>query len=189
METLHEQGIIHRDLKPKNIMINYSKGGEVTLIDFGLSGRYQNQHGTHIPYKNTKTLLGTPMYASNNALLGRELSRRDDIESVLYIMIFCLLGNLPWSGMLTLDFLQSENAKKRILQMRDPNNFLLREIPLELRSLLDYAQTMPFDAQPDYERIETILCLVKERNNLGDSLDIPMPPTTVNSTSNKEEEE
>lgn len=161
-------------------MINYSKASEVTLIDFGLSGRYQNQHGAHIPYKNTKTLLGTPMYASNNALLGRELSRRDDIESVLYILIFCLLGSLPWSGILTLDFLQSENAKKRILQMRDPNNFLLREVPLELRSLLDYAQTLAFDAQPDYERIETILYLIKERNNLGDNLDIPMLPTTAN---------
>ena len=157
-------------------MINYSNNNEVTLIDFGLSGRYQNQHGAHIPYKNTKTLLGTPMFASNNALFGKEISRRDDIESMIYILIFCLMGNLPWAGILTMDFLQSENAKKRILQMRDPDNFLLKEVPSELRSLLDYSQKLAFDAQPDYERIETILYLLKERNNLGDGLDWPLLP-------------
>jgi hypothetical protein len=119
-------------------------------------------------------MLGTPMYASNNALMGKELSRRDDIESMLYILIFCLMGNLPWSGILTMEFLQSENAKKRILQMRDPTNFLLKDVPLEFRSLLDYAQNLSFDAAPDYERIETILYLVKERNDLGDDIQWPI---------------
>lgn len=151
-------------------MVNYSNQNEVTLIDFGLSGKYLNQHDMHIPYKSTKTMLGTPMFASNNALLGKELSRRDDIESILYIMIYCLMGTLPWAGVLTMEFLQSENAKKRILQLRDPTNYLLKEIPVELRSLLDYAQNIPFDTAPDYERLETILYLLKEKNDLGDTI-------------------
>jgi len=68
---LHELGIVHRDLKPKNIMINFKKEYEVTLIDFGLSSKYMSQYMTHIPFKNTKKILGTPLYASNNALLGK----------------------------------------------------------------------------------------------------------------------
>jgi serine/threonine protein kinase len=87
-------------------MLNYSEDTEeVTLIDFGLSSKYLNQHSQHIPFRNTETLLGTPMYASNNALLGKEISRRDDIESMIYILIFCLKGSLPWQGVLKLDFL------------------------------------------------------------------------------------
>jgi serine/threonine protein kinase len=121
-------------------MIDHFKDDQkVTLIDFGLSSSYLNQHLQHIPFKSTEKIVGTPMYASNNALLGKEISRRDDIESMIYILIFCLKGYLPWHGVLNLDFLQSENAKKKILQMRDPDGPLLRDIPLELRSLLTYA--------------------------------------------------
>ena len=119
LETLHELGIVHRDLKPKNIMVNYKTQPELVLIDFGLSSKYLSQHMNHIPFRNTKKILGTPLYASNNALLGKgtrksstllyyiEISRRDDIESLVYIMIFCLKGTLPWKGELKLEFLKS----------------------------------------------------------------------------------
>ena len=110
------------------------------------------------------------MYASNNALLGKEISRRDDVESMIYIIIFCFKGTLPWHGVLKMDFLQSENAKKKILHMRDPDGPLLKDVPLELRSLLTYAQNLDFEAEPDYERIETILTLIKEKNKFTDSL-------------------
>ena len=152
---------------------HYDNEPKVTLIDFGLSGKYLNQHLQHIPFKSTEKIVGTPLYASNNALLGKEISRRDDIESMIYILIYCLKGSLPWQGVLKMDFLQSENAKKKILQMRDPDGPLLREIPSELRSLLAYAQSMDFEAEPDYERIETILTLILEKNGLSDSLQLP----------------
>jgi serine/threonine protein kinase len=65
---------------------------QLNLIDFGLSGSYLNQYGVHIPFRSTQTILGTPLFASNNALLGKEISRRDDIESMMYILIFCIKG-------------------------------------------------------------------------------------------------
>jgi serine/threonine protein kinase len=91
LEILHEHGIVHRDLKPKNIMLDYSKQ-EVNLIDFGLSASYLNQNFVHIPFRSTGTIIGTPLFASNNALMGKEISRRDDIESMVYILIFCIKG-------------------------------------------------------------------------------------------------
>jgi hypothetical protein len=61
--------------------------------------------------------------------------------------------------------------------MRDPDGPLLKDLPLELRSLLTYAQTLDFEAEPDYERIETILTLIKEKNGLGDDLNLPKSPS------------
>jgi hypothetical protein len=61
--------------------------------------------------------------------------------------------------------------------MRDPDGPLLKDLPLELKSLLTYAQTLDFEAEPDYERIETILTLIKEKNSLGDDLNLPKSPS------------
>ena len=156
------------------------KKHKLTLIDFGLSGKYLTQHMAHIPYRNTGTLLGTPMFASNNALFGKEISRRDDIESMMYILIFCLTGTLPWHGLISIDFLKTDNARARLLNMRDPEGVLCKDLPLEFRSLLTYAQELEFEEEPDYERIETIFTLLKEKNRLGDSFEFDRPNKEMN---------
>ena len=75
IETLHSLGYVHRDLKPKNVMVEHSNE-TIVLIDFGLCNRYLTQYSNHIPFRNhTEKLLGTPLFASTNALLGKELSR------------------------------------------------------------------------------------------------------------------
>ncbi|CDW74955.1 protein kinase domain containing protein [Stylonychia lemnae] len=147
IETLHDNGIVHRDLKPKNIMINHSVN-EIVLIDFGLSNKYMSQYQTHIPNKSTKKILGTPLYASNNALLGK--------------------GTLPWKGLLNLDFLKSETAKYKIYAWRDPEGELCQNIDPEFKEILEYAQKLEFDEEPDYEYIESLLISIKERNNFDD---------------------
>ncbi len=70
METLHNYGYVHRDLKPKNIMINIDPN-EVVLIDFGLSNKYMSHYQSHIPFIDTKKIVGTPLYASTNAIMGK----------------------------------------------------------------------------------------------------------------------
>ena len=97
---MHSKFFIHRDIKPENFVVGIGKRkGMIHLIDFGLSKRYMDpRNQQHIPYKNDKELTGTARYASINNHRGMEQSRRDDIESLLYVLIYFLKGSLPWQG-------------------------------------------------------------------------------------------
>jgi len=103
IEYLHKNNYIHRDIKPENFVIGIEKLSNVIhLIDFGLSKRYKNpKNHAHIPYREGRTLIGTARYVSINTHLGIEQSRRDDLESIGYVLIYFLKGNLPWQGLRT----------------------------------------------------------------------------------------
>jgi casein kinase 1 len=100
LEQIHRKGFVHRDIKANNFMIG---GGEekqiVYIIDFGLAKRYRDlKTGQHIAAKGGKSLVGTARYASIASHEGNEQCRRDDLESLGYLLLYFLIGKLPWQG-------------------------------------------------------------------------------------------
>ncbi len=74
----------------------------------------------------------------SNILTFLEISRRDDIESLVYILIFCLKGTLPWKGELKLEFLKSEKAKEKIYEWRDPDGELCLDVERNFRAFVNF---------------------------------------------------
>ncbi len=100
IEHVHTKNFIHRDIKPENYLIGLGKkSAHIFLIDFGLAKKYKDpKTHQHIPYKENRNLAGTARYASINAHLGIEQSRRDDLEAIGYVLVYFLKGKLPWQG-------------------------------------------------------------------------------------------
>lgn len=97
VEFVHSKNFLHRDIKPDNFLMGLGKRASMLfLIDFGLAKRFITRDGLHIPFKDKKNLTGTARYASINTHLGLEQSRRDDMESVGYVLVYLLKGSLPW---------------------------------------------------------------------------------------------
>lgn len=95
VETLHNCMFLHRDIKPENFVVDMTKK-QLFLIDFGLSKKYRNEFGEHIPRKENKSLTGTYRYISLHTHAGIEQSRRDDMISLGYVLIYLAKGKLPW---------------------------------------------------------------------------------------------
>lgn len=67
------------------------------LVDFGLCQPYVNyKHKKQFPISSGHSFVGTPLFASRAAHLGKNQYRKDDLESALYVLVYLLKGGLPW---------------------------------------------------------------------------------------------
>ncbi|GFR05701.1 casein kinase I isoform alpha [Trichonephila clavipes] len=151
IEYVHNKNFIHRDIKPDNFLMGIGRHcNKLFLIDFGLAKKYRdNRTRQHIPYREDKNLTGTARYASINAHLGIEQSRRDDMESLGYVLMYFNKGSLPWQG---LKAATKKQKYEKISEKKMSTNVevLCKGYPAEFAMYLNYCRGLRFEEAPDY---------------------------------------
>lgn len=151
VEYIHSKSFIHRDIKPDNFLMGINKKSHIVyVVDFGLSKKYRDSKHNHIKYRDDKHLTGTARYASINNHLGIEQSRRDDLESIGYILLYFLKGKLPWQGLKA----KTKNEKyNRICEKKTSIGIksLCKDLPSQFVTYLNYCRSIGFEDKPDYQ--------------------------------------
>lgn len=153
IRSLHQNCYIHRDIKPDNFLMGVnSRGHIVHIIDFGLAKKYKDRFtGEHIPYRENRSLTGTARYASINTHLGIEQSRRDDMESLGYVLMYFNRGSLPWQGIRAVTKRQKYekiSERKVITKISD----LCKGFPDEFVTYLEICRSLRFIDSPPYQQ-------------------------------------
>jgi serine/threonine protein kinase len=155
LQKIHDKGLIHRDIKPENFLFGLNNESKhLYMIDFGFCKSFI-QDDKHIPQKKTGNLIGSHTYASINAHKFIELSRRDDLESVGYMLIYFYLGTLSWQDISELsNGCYNNNGKDDssiiYLKTQIVETDLLPEV---LTNYMKYVRALAFEEKPDYKWI------------------------------------
>ena len=151
LEFIHSKYIIHCDLKPGNLLVDLETGTHIYLIDFGFAKKYRSgKTKKHIKYSIIKKFTGTLRYSSVHATKGAELSRRDDLESAGYVLIYLAKnGFLPWIGLKAPKGMQRYLMNYRMKKKIKPE-VLCDQLPKEFCSYMEYVKKLKFEEDPDY---------------------------------------
>lgn len=143
LEMIHEKNLVHRDIKPDNFL--FDSNNNLYIIDFGFCKTYI-ENNKHISIKNTHGLIGSYMYASINAHKYNELSRRDDLESLGYMLIYFYLDFLPWQ------YMDCKLENNKIIE--EKKNIINKEnLPDVFIQYMNYVRNLLFDEKPNYSFI------------------------------------
>lgn len=141
IQSLHDKCLLHRDIKPANFLFGLSdRTNKLYLIDFGFAKRY-NYDGVHIEEKRLNNIVGSPNFVSLNVHNLIEPSRRDDLESCIYVLLTLIYGDLPWTT--------SELNLNTIYLLK--KQVVLKDIPNNVKLALNYIKSLAFEDTPDYD--------------------------------------
>jgi len=158
LEQIHNKNYIHRDIKPSNFLFgnNSFNNNIIYLIDFGLAKKYrESNNAEHYEIKEENKLIGTARFASINAMEGLSQSRRDDLESLGYMLIYFLKGKLPWQNFLI------KNKEERYNKIKQTKkeiaiNELCSNCPKEIGQYITYVKNLKFDEEPNYNYLKNL---------------------------------
>ncbi|KAM6504402.1 kinase-like protein [Amanita muscaria] len=163
VQAVHDKSLIYRDIKPDNFLIGVpgtKNANMIHIIDFGMAKHYRDpKTRIHIPYRERKSLSGTARYMSINTHLGREQSRRDDLESLGHVFMYFLRGGLPWQG------LRAATNKQKYEKIGDkkqstPISELCEGFPEEFAIYMNYVRKLGFEENPDYDFLRELFTKV-----------------------------
>eukprot|EP00993_Chasmostoma_nieuportense_P001099 NODE_2008_length_1307_cov_22.895763_g1911_i0.p1 GENE.NODE_2008_length_1307_cov_22.895763_g1911_i0~~NODE_2008_length_1307_cov_22.895763_g1911_i0.p1 ORF type:complete len:373 (-),score=14.01 NODE_2008_length_1307_cov_22.895763_g1911_i0:136-1254(-) len=185
IELVHSKGILHRDIKPQNFVMGLGpQSNQVYLIDFGLSCRWRDPQGNHLPQRSGQGYVGTAKYSSVNSHSGRSQSRRDDLEGFIFVLVSMARGKLPWDSSTKMFKknifkmkMNKNGAEKRasIRHMKEQTTIgeLCRGLDPAFGHALKYIRSLAYEQTPDYNHIRHIL------STAGSDLDIDGQRTTI----------
>ena len=165
LEYIHSKNYIHRDIKPHNFLVGSKSEGLIYMVDFGLAKKYKSDRGNHVKFSVSKHITGTPRFCSSYAMRGVEQSRRDDLESLCYMLIYFFKGQLPWQGLKFDDKLQRFQT---ICQMKRniKVEHLCEDLPPEIITFCKYIKKLGFTDNPRYEYMKGLFISLLSRNHL-----------------------
>ena len=163
LKFIHSKNYIHRNIKPENFVIGLDDPHVIYLQNFYLCEKYRSSKtNQHAKFKYTKEIVGTERYGSVNALRGLRQGRRDDMESLCYMLIYFFLGKLPWQGISA----DSETERHQKL-LKEKKSFKIenyKQIPKDFYTLFNYVKNLKFEEEPKYSLMIKLLQNIRNEN-------------------------
>ena len=170
LEWIHSKDIIYRDVKPENFLIGIKDPNAIYVVDFGLCKKYRSSKtGKHLLPKLTGKFSGTLIYASSNVLKGKESSRRDDLISLGYMLIYLLKRDIPWNSSFK-DLNKEKYYNLIYLKDTNSNGELFKGLPDELIEYIKYSRSLKFEQDPDYTYLRSLFKKILLRSDSENNL-------------------
>lgn len=145
IEKIHNCGIIHRDIKPDNILYSLNNKTKIYIIDFGLAKYYLDEKNIHMCEEKNREIIGSVNFISLNVHEGKTPSRRDDLISIYYVLLYLIKGVLPWSNNNTIESVYLNKKKINYREYYKDNS-----LPENIYKMYDYCCKMNYSMKPNY---------------------------------------